>query len=86
MKIGEFDQGISLSAIREVQFLQELSHPNIVRLHDVFSSKDQNINLVIELLPLGDLEGLIRDKVNITYGPADIKAWIDFDPLRRCSQ
>jgi len=72
----EYKDGLSMDAIREVKFLQELSHPNIIALHAVFSSKNQNLNLVLEYLPLGDLEMLIRDTKNVNYGPADIKAWM----------
>lgn len=64
-----------MDAIREVKYLQELSHPNVIALHDVFSSKDQNLNLVLEYLPLGDLEMLIKDG-NVQYGAADVKAWM----------
>ncbi|KMQ47542.1 CMGC/CDK/CDK7 protein kinase [Trichophyton rubrum] len=72
---AEYKDGLSMDAIREVKYLQELSHPNVIALHDVFSSKDQNLNLVLEFLPLGDLEMLIKDS-SIQYGVADIKAWI----------
>ncbi|ODH47202.1 CMGC/CDK/CDK7 protein kinase [Paracoccidioides brasiliensis] len=72
---SEYKDGLSVDAIREVKYLQELSHPNIIALHDVFSSKDQNLNLVLEFLPLGDLEMLIKDR-NIQYGAADVKAWM----------
>jgi cyclin-dependent kinase 7 len=72
----EYKDGLSMDAIREVKFLQELSHPNIIALHSVFSSKNQNLNLVLEFLPLGDLEMLIRDTQGVHYGPADIKAWM----------
>ncbi|KAL2783897.1 kinase-like domain-containing protein [Aspergillus keveii] len=71
----EYKDGLSMDAIREVKYLQELSHPNIIALHDVFSSKDQNLNLVLEYLPRGDLEMLIKDS-NIHYGLPDIKAWM----------
>jgi cyclin-dependent kinase 7 len=71
-----FHDGLSISAIREVKFLQELSHPNIIALYSVFSSKNQNLNLVLEYLPLGDLEILIRDAEGVRYGTADIKAWM----------
>lgn len=67
--------GIAMDAIREIKFLQELSHPNIIALHDVFSSKGQNLNIVLEFLPLGDLEGIIRQP-EIKFGLADIKAWM----------
>ncbi|KAI9781995.1 MAG: TFIIH complex serine/threonine-protein kinase subunit kin28 [Geoglossum umbratile] len=73
---AEYREGLSLDAIREVKFLQELSHPNIPALYSVFSSKSQNLNLVLEYLPLGDLEQLIRDVDGVRYGTADVKAWM----------
>ncbi|KAL1959512.1 hypothetical protein VTO42DRAFT_1957 [Malbranchea cinnamomea] len=72
---AEYKDGLSMDAIREVKYLQELSHPNVIALHAVFSSKDQNLNLVLEYLPLGDLEMLIKD-TNVQYGAADVKAWM----------
>lgn len=72
----DFTEGLPVDAIRELKCLQELSHPNIISLVSVYSSKDQLLNLVLEYLPLGDLEILIRDPNNIRYGAADIKAWM----------
>ncbi|KAI1214917.1 serine/threonine-protein kinase [Annulohypoxylon truncatum] len=72
----EYTEGMAPDAVREIKHLQELSHPNIITLHSVFSSKDQNLNLVLEYLPLGDLEMLIRDTDRVRYGTADIKAWM----------
>jgi cyclin-dependent kinase 7 len=71
---AEFKDGIAPDAIREIKFLSELSHPNIIKLHAVFSTKEQNLSLVLEHLPLGDVEGLWQNK-SIPYGGADIKAW-----------
>ena len=73
---AQYKDGLSMAAIREVKYLQELSHPNIIALHCVFSSKNQNLNLVLEFLPLGDLEMLIKDVDGVRYGTADIKAWM----------
>jgi len=70
----DYKEGLAPDAVRELKFLQELSHPNIISLLSVYSSKDQNLNLVLEYLPLGDLEMLIKDH-NIVYGLADMKAW-----------
>lgn len=67
---------MAIDAVRELKHLQELSHPNIISLLSVFSSKDQNLNLVLEFLPLGDLEMLIKDVEGVRYGAADIKAWM----------
>ncbi|KAJ5637266.1 hypothetical protein N7490_007145 [Penicillium lividum] len=72
---ADYKDGLTMDAIREVKYLQELSHPNIIALHDVFSSKDQNLSLVLEFLPRGDLEMLIKDG-DIHYGAADVKAWM----------
>ncbi|KAF2832006.1 Pkinase-domain-containing protein [Ophiobolus disseminans] len=71
---AEFKDGIAMDAIREIKFLSELTHPNIIKLHAVFSTKDQNLSLVLEHLPLGDLEGLWKNR-KLTYSGADIKAW-----------
>ena len=67
--------GISYDTIREVRCLQELDHPNIIKLYSVFSTKDQNLNLVLENLPRGDLKQLYLD-TSIRISPADIKAWM----------
>lgn len=34
IKLGQFQDGIDMSAIREVKFLQELQHPNIIRVSE----------------------------------------------------
>ncbi|KAF8419438.1 kinase-like domain-containing protein [Tirmania nivea] len=67
--------GLSMDAIREVKYLQELHHPNIILLLDVFSSKNQNLNLVLEFLD-GDLEMIIKDTRGIMYSLADMKSWM----------
>ena len=68
-------EGLNVDTIREIKYLQEISHPSIVALRDVFSSKDQNINMVIEYFPNGNLEQLIKDS-SVQYGAADVKAWM----------
>lgn len=75
-KQKEYAEGLAPDAVRELKHLQELAHPNIISLLSVFSTKDQNVCLVLEYLPLGDLEMLIRDDKGIRYGTADIKAWM----------
>lgn len=72
----QYRDGMAPDAVRELRYLRELRHPNIISLLSVFSSKDQNLNLVLEYLPLGDLEMLIRDVDRVRYGAADIKAWM----------
>nr|POE51661.1 serine/threonine-protein kinase crk1 [Quercus suber] len=69
------DFGISFDSLREIRFLQELDHPNIIKMHAVFSTNTQNLNLVLEQLPQGDMLKLIND-TSVSYTPADIKAWM----------
>ncbi|GME68706.1 unnamed protein product [[Candida] boidinii] len=73
IKTGGFKDGLDMSAIREVKYLQEMSHENIIELVDVFSTKD-NLNLVLEFLP-SDLEVILNNK-KITILPSDIKSWM----------
>ncbi|KZV64661.1 Pkinase-domain-containing protein [Peniophora sp. CONT] len=73
IKVGQFKDGLDMSAIREVKYLREMSHPNIINLLDVFSSK-KNLNLVLEFLD-SDLEMIIRDR-SLVFLPADIKSWM----------
>jgi len=73
IKVGQFKDGLDMSAIREVKYLRELSHPNVIELLDVYSSKT-NLNLVLEFLDT-DLELIIKDR-SLVFLPADIKSWV----------
>ncbi|KAJ1549561.1 TFIIH complex serine/threonine-protein kinase subunit kin28 [Cladochytrium tenue] len=73
IKIGQLRDGLDMSAVREVKFLQELHHPNIIELKDVFYHKT-NLNLVLEFLD-ADLEMLIKNK-SILFGAGDVKSWM----------
>lgn len=73
IKVGDFKDGLDMSAIREIKFLQELRHQNVIELVDVFSSQ-KNLNLVLEYLP-ADLEMIIKDK-SIIFSGADVKSWL----------
>lgn len=74
IKTGLFKDGLDMSAIREVKYLKELRHVNVVELIDVFMSPDKNLNLVLEFLPC-DLEVLIKDQ-SIVFKSSDIKSWL----------
>lgn len=65
--------GLDISAIRELAFLRDLHHPNVVDLRDVFVS-EKNLNLVLGFYEV-DLEMIIKDR-SIIFKPGDIKAWM----------
>lgn len=73
IKISEFKDGLDMSAIREVKFLQEMRHRNVIEMSNVFVSEG-NLNLVLEYLP-ADLEMLIKDNT-IVFSEADMKSWL----------
>ncbi|GAA99786.1 uncharacterized protein L969DRAFT_95699 [Mixia osmundae IAM 14324] len=73
IKAGQFKDGLDMSALREVKYLRELRHPNVIELLDVFSSK-ANLNLVLEYLN-ADLEMIIKDR-SLVFQSGDIKSWM----------
>ncbi|KAG8767309.1 TFIIH complex serine/threonine-protein kinase subunit kin28 [Ceratobasidium sp. 428] len=73
IKVAQMKEGLDQSAIREVRYLRELHHPNVIELLDVFSTKT-NLNLVLEFLET-DLEAVIKDRSSV-FLPADIKSWM----------
>ncbi|KAJ9100049.1 hypothetical protein QFC20_005573 [Naganishia adeliensis] len=65
--------GIDMSALHEIKFLRELSHPNVITLLDVFAT-GQCLNLVLEYLDT-DLEAVIKDRTLVFHCP-DVKSWM----------
>lgn len=76
IKIVSNENGMDVTAIREVKFLKELNHSNVIKLVDVFSSgsRSPSLNLVLEFLDT-NLEALIKDRTLI-FTQADIKSWM----------
>ena len=76
IKLGitsEAKDGINRTALREIKLLQELSHPNIINLKNVFGHKS-NVSLIFDYMDT-DLEMIIRDP-SIILSPANIKAYL----------
>ncbi|RZF39872.1 hypothetical protein LSTR_LSTR008477 [Laodelphax striatellus] len=76
IKIGslaEAKDGINRTALREIKLLQELNHPNIIGLLDVFGHKS-NVSLVFDYMHT-DLEVIIKDQ-SIVLTPANVKAYM----------
>ena len=73
-------RGFPITALREIQILKSLDHPNLVKLEDVFvresRSKDKNdwkskkVNLVFEYVP-HDLFAIVKNRPKFT--PAQLK-------------
>ncbi|CAF4923085.1 unnamed protein product, partial [Rotaria magnacalcarata] len=67
IKIGsrqEASDGINLTALREIKFLQEVKHPNVIELLDSFGeygSNSPSICLVFEFMST-DLENIINNR------------------------
>eukprot|EP01135_Chromosphaera_perkinsii_P002979 Nk52_evm1s232 gene=Nk52_evmTU1s232 len=70
-KAADAKDGMNRTALREIKLLQELHHPNIIGLLDVFGKRKANVNLVFEFMDT-DLEILIKEK-SIIFKAADIK-------------
>jgi len=70
IRMGKAKDGISIEALREIKLLQEIQHPNVIELVDVYASHT-NVNLVYEYC-LTDLEEIIRDRT-IFITSAEIK-------------
>uniref|UniRef100_A0A0L8FIA0 Protein kinase domain-containing protein n=1 Tax=Octopus bimaculoides TaxID=37653 RepID=A0A0L8FIA0_OCTBM len=76
IKIGtraEAADGINRTALREIKLLQEISHPNIIGLLNVFGHKS-NVSLVFDFMET-DLEIIIKDS-SIVLTPSHIKSYI----------
>ncbi|KAL4227977.1 Cyclin-Dependent Kinase 7 [Mactra antiquata] len=76
IKLGtrqEAADGINRTALREIKLLQELNHPNIIGLLDVFGQKS-NVSLVFDFMDT-DLEIIIKDN-NIILTLGHIKAYM----------
>jgi len=67
------EEGLSQEAIREIRLLQELDHPNIMKVYDIFSHSS-NINVVMEYMTT-DLRKILRAK-DIVLTAADIKSYL----------
>lgn len=73
---GGGKDGLDPTALREVGFLREMKHQNVIALLDVFSSglATQSLNLVLEFLDT-NMEALIKDR-SLIFTPADVKSWM----------
>ncbi|XP_064608067.1 cyclin-dependent kinase 7-like [Liolophura sinensis] len=76
IKLGnrvEAADGINRTALREIKLLQELNHPNIIGLLDVFGQRS-NVSLVFDFMET-DLEIVIKDS-SIVLTQSHIKSYV----------
>lgn len=76
IKLGhrtEVKDGINRTALREIKLIQELSHPNIIGLLDVFGHK-ASISLVFDFMEY-DLEVIVKD-MSLVISPSHIKSYM----------
>ncbi|KAF8893426.1 kinase-like domain-containing protein [Infundibulicybe gibba] len=81
---GEGTSSRNVSFAREISIMETLKHPNICALKEVFFEKNNDINLVLELISGGDLLDYIiknngiseLDAKHITYQICDALAYI----------
>ncbi|CAN6461802.1 unnamed protein product [Victoria cruziana] len=73
IRLGDYKEGVNMTALREIKLLKELNHPNIIELIDAYLHK-RNLHLVFEFMET-ELEAVIKNK-NIVLSPADIKSYM----------
>jgi len=73
IRLKSRQEGLSQEAIREIRLLQELDHPNIMKVIDIFSHSS-NINVVIEYMTT-DLDHILRAS-ELIITAADIKSYM----------
>ena len=73
VRLSDYKEGISFTALREIKILQELrGHANVIELMDVYRTRSTDLHLVYEYCE-ADLERLVREpKLVLTQG--DVKS------------
>lgn len=66
IRLDNENEGVPVTAIREIAILKELHHPNIVQLIDVVHS-EQKLTLVFEYLDRGDLHSYMDHNGKLSY-------------------
>jgi cyclin-dependent kinase 7 len=73
IRLKNSKEGLSADAIREIKLLQELEHPHVIKVRDIFNH-DSNINIVMDLCTM-DLEKVVR-ATKVPLRSSDVKQYM----------
>eukprot|EP00873_Tetraselmis_striata_P005298 jgi/Tetstr1/425562/TSEL_015985.t1 len=84
IRLGHVDDGVNMSAVREIKALREVAHPQLIRMLDVFPHK-QNIFVVYEYME-SNLEAMLHSHRRAPLTEAVVKAYLKavLEPLALC--
>ena len=85
IKFPNEQEGIPATAIREISYLQELNHPNIVALMEVDASIENSLSLVFEYLKY-DLHKFMNAVGTLSEPQIKSFAYQMFNGLAHCHQ
>ncbi|GIL66722.1 hypothetical protein Vafri_20204 [Volvox africanus] len=83
IRLEQEDEGVPSTAIREISFLKELRHDNVVRLYDVLYS-DRRLYLVFEYLDLDLKKEMDSQRVKGNMGLIKVYMWQMLSGLAFC--
>lgn len=77
IKLQKSTDGVERSAIDEIRLMQELAHPNILTLFEVFAAREGTLSLVTDFMQT-DLEIILKAKKDpfIPLLPDEVKAYM----------
>jgi len=74
MRSKKGDKGVSREAIREIKFMRELSHPNVMGILEIYTYH-RSIHMVLEYMKT-DLDHVIHKGSVAVLGEGQVKAWL----------
>mmetsp|Transcript_6564 Transcript_6564/g.24370 ORF Transcript_6564/g.24370 Transcript_6564/m.24370 type:complete len:512 (+) Transcript_6564:199-1734(+) len=85
IRLGQYREGVNVTALREIKLLREIHSPYVINLIDVYPHK-KNIHLVFEYME-SDLEAVIKDTSSI-LSAGDIKSYMQMtlQGLKACHE
>ena len=60
--VNQMDDNDRKAAVREAKIMEKLSHPNIIKSHEVYKTKRGKLCIVMEYADGGDLNKIIKKR------------------------